>query len=136
MPAGSGPGLDISILSTNSPAQSIAVWGAQIEQASTASPYIQTVGSAATQNGGTVAFSTTAFLEGNHPITASYAGDANFLASISSPLNIVIAKGAAAITLTADSPSSPYGTPTTFTATLTGPDVTPTGRWPSWMALR
>jgi hypothetical protein len=127
MPASSGPGLSISILSTNTPAQSIAAWGAQIEQAPVASPYIQTTGTSVTANGGAVTYSTAALAAGSHSITASYAGDANFIASGSNPLTFSIGQGTVAVALTADSPSSAYGTATTFTATLTGPGAIPTG---------
>jgi hypothetical protein len=127
MPANAGTGFAASILETNAPAQSINVWGAQMEQASTAGPFVQTTGTPQSRQGGTAAFSTSSLTDGPHTITASYGGDTNFVSSISNAVVLNVGKGAASIALTQDSATTVYGALTTLTATLTGPVDTPTG---------
>jgi Bacterial Ig-like domain (group 3) len=127
MPANAGTGFAVSILSNNAAAQSVTVVGTQVEQAVKAGPYVQTVGAAASGQGGLATFSTPALLAGNHVLGASYGGDANFIASTSQPENLMVGKGTAAVTLTADSGTTMFGSNVTFTATVTGPETTPTG---------
>jgi Bacterial Ig-like domain (group 3) len=127
MPSNAGTGFGASILETNAPAQSINVWGAQMEQASTAGPFVQTVGTAQSRQGGTATFSTSSLTDGSHTITAAYGGDANFVSSLSNAVVLNVGKGAATIALTEDSATTIYGALTTFTATLSGPVDTPTG---------
>jgi hypothetical protein len=73
-------------------------------------------------------FSWSAFLEGNHPISVAYTGDANFEASASNAVMLAVDKGTAAVVLT-DSPagSSVYGVAVTLTAAVTGANTTPSG---------
>lgn len=129
-PAGSGTGFAVNIISSANPAQTVNVWGAQVEQAAQPGPFVSTIGTAIPTGAqaGAVTFSYDQFLAGVHPITVQYQGDANFVASDSNVLNLTVGKGASSITLT-DSPAgtSIYGAAVTFTAQVSGPDTTPTG---------
>ncbi|MGF7179359.1 Ig-like domain repeat protein [Tunturiibacter psychrotolerans] len=76
---------------------------------------------------GAASFSTTSLIVGTHHITASYSGDANSIASTST-LTQVVAASSTATTLITSNPDVPFGTPVTFTASVTsGGSVTPTG---------
>ncbi|WP_353063741.1 Ig-like domain repeat protein [Tunturibacter psychrotolerans] len=76
---------------------------------------------------GAANFSTTSLIVGTHHITASYSGDANSIASTSS-LTQVVAASSTATTLITSNPDVFFGTPVTFTASVTsGGSVTPTG---------
>ncbi len=127
MPANAGSGVAMYLYSTNQPTTSINVWGAQLEQASAVGPYIETTGTSLSGQGGTFTWSSSDFLEGQHSVTASYAGDANYSASTSTPVVFTVGRGQAAVTLTQSTASTVYGSQVTFTATLTGPDDVPTG---------
>ncbi len=127
MPAGAGTGAAFSIVSNNAPAQTISIWGAQLETAAKAGPLVQTVGTSATGTGGAFTYSTSTLLDGNHSISAAYPGDTNFIGSSSTPFTLTVGKGAASITLAQSAATTVYGIPVTFTATLTGPVDTPTG---------
>jgi hypothetical protein len=127
MPGNAGTGFMASVYETNGAAGTVSTWGAQFEQSSAAGPYISTNGNSQSRQGGTVSYSVPTLAEGTHTITASYSGDANFLASVSQPLTLTVGKGTATIGLTSDSASSSYGSPVTFTATMTGPNGAPTG---------
>jgi Bacterial Ig-like domain (group 3) len=127
LPVNAAAGYTVSFTSSNSGAQSPAIWGASLEQAATMGPYVQTVGQSASGQGGLATFSTANLLDGTHSITASYGGDSNFIASTSQPVAITVSKGTAAITLTQDSTSTAFGAAVTFTATVSGPDTMPTG---------
>ncbi|MDQ1420280.1 MAG: hypothetical protein QOJ52_2242 [Acidimicrobiaceae bacterium] len=71
---------------------------------------------------GQFAITTAALSVATHPITATYAGDANFLGSTSGVLNQVVNKAPTLTTLTASSPGSVgFGHPVTFTATVSVP---------------
>jgi large repetitive protein len=77
---------------------------------------------------GAANFSTTSLIVGTHHITASYSGDANSIASTSSTLNQVVVASSTATTLITSNPDVSFGTPVTFTASVTsGGSVTPTG---------
>jgi hypothetical protein len=126
-PASAGTGFALSLYETGSAAQSINVWGAQVEQSASAGTYVYTDGAAQSRQGGASTFSTTGLLAGTHTITANYGGDANFIGSVSQPVILVIGQGTATIVLTESAASGVLGAPVTFTATLSGPDDTPTG---------
>jgi MYXO-CTERM domain-containing protein len=75
-----------------------------------------------------VTFTTSSLADGTHTITASYAGDARFKASVSTALSQVVSGGAVVAALGA-APSAPvYGESLTFMSTLTAmAGGTPTG---------
>lgn len=108
-------------------AESINVWGAQVEQAAAPGVYILTNGASASGTGGTATFAISTLLAGTHPITTVYSGDGNYTASTSPILPVVIGQGASALALTSSANPSNYGQSVTFTATVTGPGITPTG---------
>lgn len=68
--------------------------------------------------GGVAHFTTSTLALGSHSITAHYAGNANFLASVSSALNEVIT-AATSTTLASSLNPSHFGQTVTFTATVT-----------------
>lgn len=80
----------------------------------------------ATLSSGVAALTTSSLPVGSHTLTAAYAGDANNAASTSSALAVSVGK---APTTTSKATSSPnpttYGSPVTFTVTVTG--QSPTG---------
>jgi hypothetical protein len=84
----------------------------------------------ATLSSGQATFSTSALTRGNHAITASYSGDANFLTSTSTAYGEPVNKGAT-MTLVGSSPNpSLAGQAVTFTATVSVNSLaagTPTG---------
>ena len=72
-----------------------------------------------TVSGGAATFQTSAFIAGNHTITASYGGDNNFAGSTSAPTNLSI--GQAALTITAGNATEVYGgARPALTDTITG----------------
>jgi hypothetical protein len=77
---------------------------------------------------GVATYSTSTLAIGAHSITASYAGDSNYLASASSvvteQVNPLLVPG---VTLTTPTTTVNVGQPVTFTATLTGSGAKPTG---------
>jgi hypothetical protein len=101
-------------------AGSIAVWGGQVEQSSTAGPYVATNGASATGTGGIATLTTNTLPAGTDTILATYAGDANTLTSTSNPLAQVITKAAATMSLVSSLNPSTYGDAVTFTVTATG----------------
>jgi len=54
---------------------------------------------------------------GTHSLTAQYSGDANFAASISTPVQVTVTNNATSTSLTSSGPSI-YGQPVTFTANV------------------
>ncbi len=65
---------------------------------------------------------------GTRPLTAVYAGDANFLTSTSAVVNQVVNQAASTTTITNDTPDpSVVGEPFAVSFTVTGPGGTPTG---------
>jgi hypothetical protein len=128
-PVNAGTGFAASLSSTGLGAQTINLWGAQVEQASVASTYVSTIGTPRPTGGqgGSVTLPYSLFTHGTHTITAVYAGDSNFVASTSNSVVLVVGQATPGIALTA-SPVSPstYGQSVTFTATLTGPPANPT----------
>lgn len=84
----------------------------------------------ATLSNGTASLPQSGLPIGRHGFTAVYAGDGNYLAAGSSPVQVTVGKGTATITV-ATGPATPvFGQPVTLTATLAAaaPAVgTPTG---------
>ncbi len=64
---------------------------------------------------------------GSHSITASLAGDANFLPSTSASVEVTVASNPTTTTITATPNPAPYGTPVIFSANVTGVGGTPSG---------
>jgi hypothetical protein len=64
---------------------------------------------------------------GSHSITATYVGDANFLGSTSPALTQTINQGTSTITLASSNNPAATGSAITFTATVAGAGVVPTG---------
>ncbi len=128
LPAGANTNAVLSILVANQGAGSVSLFGAQLEQAATAGVYVQTSGTSASGQGGVATFTTSTLLNGSHSINVSYSGDSNYLASTGA-LNqsLTVGKGTATATVTSSLPSSNYGQSVTFTATVSGPDATPSG---------
>jgi hypothetical protein len=68
---------------------------------------------------GQATFSTTALAAGTHHITANYAGDGNFAASVAALDEVV--QAASGTALTSSQTTAVYGEKVTFTAAVTGP---------------
>ena len=80
-------------------------------------------------NGAGEAFLTTAGLAlGTHPITASYAGDANNSAAVSSILNLVVQRSATQTSLAVSSINLTVGSPVTLSTSVTGAGAVPGGQ--------
>ncbi len=136
-PASTNPGFVVTLTSTTSATQSISIFGAQVENATTAGPFVSTIGAPLGAGGsggvasqsGVATFSYNGFTEGSHSISVKYGGDSNFVASTSNPVTFTDGKGTATAGVTA-SPggTSVYGTSVTLMASVTGdPDTVPTG---------
>src|SRR5262249_23074138 len=76
------------------------------------------IGSAAV-SGGSASLSTASLSVGPHSITASYAGDANFNGSASTPLAEVVNQESSATTISSSVDTSTYGKKNTIIATMT-----------------
>jgi hypothetical protein len=126
--AGANPNAILSIVVANQGAGSVSLYGAQLEQAATAGVYVQTSGASASGQGGVATFSTSALLDGSHAINVTYSGDSNYLGG-NGALNqaLAVGKGTAIATVSSSLPSSNYGQSVTFTASVSGPNTTPTG---------
>ena len=86
------------------------------------------LGSPVTLSGGVAHLSTSLLTIATHSITAVYAGDGNYTTSTSAAISQVVnAGGTATAVVTSDGSPVLYGTNVTFTATVTGGGVTPTG---------
>src|SRR5579871_6118266 len=84
-------------------------------------------GTLSTSGGTTSAsFTTSTLTMGNHTITASYAGDANFAASTSSPITQTVGKSATTTALVSTASATVWGQSVTFTATISA-SGSPTG---------
>jgi hypothetical protein len=106
------------------------VWSdPQLEEGSSAAPYILTDASARAGYGGTAAFSDSQLVVGTHPITAVYGGDSATGASTSTTVSQIITKGTP--TLAASCTPNPvvYGGTYSCTATVSG-SATGTVTWP------
>jgi len=108
---------------------SVVLWGNQVEQASVPGPYVATVGIArlnvATEQ---YSFAYDDFDAGAHSVTVRYGGDANLVASTSNAVAFTFGKGTATASV-ADAPAgtSVYGQAVTLTASVTAPQIAPTG---------
>lgn len=80
-----------------------------------------TLGTGTLNGSGVATYTTTALALGSHSITASYAGDANNVASVSGVVTVVITAGAAdfSLSIAPTSGSSIAGVSTTATVTIT-----------------
>jgi hypothetical protein len=106
----------------------VSIYGAQLEQAATAGVYLMTNGASAAGQGGIATYTTATLLGGNHAVTGVYSGDTNYLGNTGA-LNSPLTVGQGSVTAVVASSLSPsnYGVSVTFTATVTGPNATPTG---------
>lgn len=86
-----------------------------------------TLGSSSVNGGGLATFSTTALAAGSHTITAAYGGDSNYGASTSSAVTQVVTQSASTAAVTSSVNPSNFGSPVTFTATVSGTGGTPSG---------
>ncbi|MGC9293361.1 MAG: Ig-like domain repeat protein [Acidobacteriaceae bacterium] len=127
MPSSASTGFVAHIRDWGATAESINVWGAQVEQAAAPGVYTLTNGASASGTGGTATFAISTLLVGTHSITTVYSGDGNYKTSTSLVLPVVIGQGASAVALASSVNPSNYGQSVTFTATVTGPGITPTG---------
>jgi hypothetical protein len=75
-----------------------------------------TLGTATLNASGVAAFTTTTLTVGNHSITVSYGGDANFTASTSAALTQTVNKDATTTTVTSSNNPAVFGQTITFTA--------------------
>jgi len=107
----------------------VTLWGNQVEQAASAGPYVATVGAARTNiDTEQYSFAYDDFDAGTHNVTVQYGGDANLVASTSNVVSFTFGKGTATASV-ADSPAgtSVYGQAVTLTASITAPQIAPTG---------
>jgi hypothetical protein len=81
---------------------------------------------AGTISSGTATYSTSRLAAGPHPITASYAGNPSYSSSISPTLTQTVTAANTTVALTSSASPSSYGSPVTFTATVTPPTATGT----------
>jgi Bacterial Ig-like domain (group 3) len=86
-----------------------------------------TLGTGTLDATGKAIFTTSTLLVGSHTITASYGGDTEYLALVSSAMTQVVEKAAVVITATSSANPSSYGDGVTFNLTATGSGVIPTG---------
>jgi len=124
--SGAASGLIASIRSWGTAAETVSLYGAQVEVANAPGVYVRTTGAATSGVGGVATF-TGSLLEGTHSITTTYSGDSNYLGSNSVTLPVTVGAGTAAITLTSSNLNSNYGQSVTFTSTLTATSIMPTG---------
>jgi hypothetical protein len=82
-----------------------------------------------TISGGVATYTLNSLGGGTHSITASYAGDSNYLTALSAALSQVVTKSPVTITVTSSVNPSNFGQSVTFTFTITGVAglATPTG---------
>jgi hypothetical protein len=128
MAGGAGPNAIVSIQAVNQAAGTVSIYGAQLEQAATAGVYVMTTGASAAGQGGIATYTTSTLLGGNHPVIGVYSGDSNYLGNTGA-LNSPLSVGQGSVTAVVASSLSPsnYGVSVTFSATVTGPNATPTG---------
>jgi hypothetical protein len=74
-----------------SPATTVFIYGAQLEQSSSVGPYVQTGATSASGNGGFASITTTTLPVGSDAIIATYNGDASDQVSSSSAVTVVVA---------------------------------------------
>jgi hypothetical protein len=73
-----------------------------------------------TISGGVATYTLNSLGGGTHSITASYAGDSNYLSAVSAALSQVVTKSPVTITVTSSVNPSNFGQSVTFTFTVTG----------------
>jgi hypothetical protein len=78
------------ILDTNPPATTVFIFGAQLELASSAGPYVATGASSAAGSGGTASLTTSALPIGEDAVVATYQGDLSDQTSSSPAVNILV----------------------------------------------
>jgi LmbE family N-acetylglucosaminyl deacetylase len=78
-------------------------------------------------SGGTATYSTSSLAVGLHSITAYYGGDSNYTGSTSNAISQNVNQASTSTILTANPSPSVYGSPVTFTATISSNGGTPTG---------
>jgi hypothetical protein len=109
----------------------VQVWGVQLEEGSTAGPYVQTDGVSLAGSGATASMTISTLDAGTHSITASYPGDPNVAASTSAAGALVInkaASGAETVTVLSGTNPSTYKGNVTFTISVAAiAGNTPTG---------
>ncbi len=128
-PANAGTGVSVAVSSTGQPTQTVNLWGAQVEQATTASPFVSTIGTARPTGGagGAVTFPYSIFHAGTHTVTVQYTGNSNLTSSISNAVTVVVGKDPPAVTLSSSPAStSVYGVSITFTAVVAAASGDPT----------
>ena len=79
-----------------------------------------------TLSGGIATYTTSALALGSHSITASYGGDGSYGPGVSSPLTQTVTQANSSVALSSSANPSSYGTPVTFTATVTPSTATGT----------
>jgi hypothetical protein len=78
-------------------------------------------------SGTTATFSTSALLGGSHSITASWAGNPDFIGAISNAITQMVNKESVAVNSASSLSPSVYGDNVAWTFTLTGSGILPTG---------
>ncbi len=86
-----------------------------------------TLGTGTLDGSGQATYSTSLLLPGDHTITAVYGGDSNFGSSTSSPLTQTVNVASSTTAVASSVNPSAFGQSVTFTATVTGILLTPTG---------
>ncbi len=118
-PANAGTGFSATLTSSGNAAVNTQVWGAQVEQATAAGPYVATIGTArasGAQGGAFVQTVDSLPLVGTHSFTIGYSGDSNLAGSTSNAVILAFTKDTPVITLSASPASnSAYGQSITFT---------------------
>jgi large repetitive protein len=104
----------------------VFIYGAQLEQAASVGPYVQTETSATTGSGGSVSGTTASLAVGTDSITAVYSGDPNDQGSASLAVPVVVAAATPSISASCSPNPVVFGNPFTCTATVSGGD-NPTG---------
>lgn len=103
----------------------VYMWGAQLEQAPSAGPYIATNGASLSGNGGLATLTTSSLPVGSNSITAVYDGAANDFASTSAPLTQTVTAATPTLSVASSGSPSPSGASVIFTATISsGPTGT------------
>ena len=82
---------------------------------------------AGTLRSGVAVYRISGLATGLRSITAWYSGDSNYIAATSPAYSLTVNPATPVATLTASAGTVPYGTSVTFTATLAGAGVVPTG---------
>jgi hypothetical protein len=127
-PISAGSGFSAQFSLSGAGPQAVNLWGAQVEQANVAGPFVSTIGTARASGGqgGSVTFPYSLFLKGTHSITVAYAGDANLVASTSNALILNFGKATPGIVLSSNpTTTSTYGQSMTLTAQLSGSSTDP-----------